>query len=416
VNNGRSKGVERLVASLKAQTHENIEFIAVDSGSTDDTVPWLRSQGFKVIEIPPASFNHAHSRNTGAAAATGKYLLFVVDDAIFVQNDWLRSALFILNRSGAASLSGRQAIDQNADAYARLLDSFLATHQSARPNINIARNGYLARRLRRVFPLSTQFRSVSIDDTNHLVRSEIFEKLKFASHTVEDIEFALRLVRAGYTTAYTNLLTIIHYHRYTEASLPNYAKRVYIDLGVISSWQSLPYRLTSRDSFLNAAYHVLAVFLQAIDEYRSYSDKTEDWFRLYDLIANSKKSEPVAKILNYTSAVSMHQLSSFSLGQSIGLQEARSVFVSVLGGEPPPDLYYSPVTYRYMMSLLRNDLLAARNILAKSDWIRIPLDDIRQVCLFLWCNRTMNHVARRGLFDEQSIDYAFDRWDISDWR
>ena len=66
VNNGRSKGVERLVASLKAQTHPNIECIAVDSGSTDDTVAYLQGEGWTVIQIAPHDFTHAYSRNTGA--------------------------------------------------------------------------------------------------------------------------------------------------------------------------------------------------------------------------------------------------------------------------------------------------------------------------------------------------------------
>lgn len=74
---------QRLVKSLRKQTYPNIEIIAVDDGSTDDSLSVLRGlakndERMKVIHQENAGASAA--RNAGIKAASGKYVIFVDSD------------------------------------------------------------------------------------------------------------------------------------------------------------------------------------------------------------------------------------------------------------------------------------------------------------------------------------------------
>lgn len=414
VNNGRSKGVERLVASLKAQTHQRLELIAVDSGSSDDTVAWLTGEGFRVIEIAPADFTHAFSRNTGAAAATGQFLLFVVDDVVFTDPDWLRSALFLLEATRADAMSSRQSIDANADGYARLLARYLAQAQSNTLSVNMARTGRLARLLRPLLPLRTTIRSLAIDDTNHLVRKEKFDALQFRAPTVEDIDFATRLTAAGGRTLYTNLLSVLHYHSFTTPRLKAYARRVFIDTRVIKDWQPLQMKFRSRESLLLAALQALAAILETLRAPAGPGD---------DAAASSERQSHrqalkhgLAGRLELTLRGSAQDVVPLAGAASGSTAEAIEIFTDLLGGPPPSGLFFDHTLYRYYMVQTRNDLMRAHPVLAALGDGPGPAAERRAMCLFLWCNRLMTFLARPELFDSTSLRYDIDGWTIADWK
>lgn len=69
------------VGSVLAQTHAHWELIAVDDGSTDSTLDWLRAQPdprIRVLTQPNQGVSSA--RNTGLAAARGDFLVFLDAD------------------------------------------------------------------------------------------------------------------------------------------------------------------------------------------------------------------------------------------------------------------------------------------------------------------------------------------------
>lgn len=401
VNNARSKGVERLVSSLKSQTHSNIELIAVDSGSTDDTVQWLGQQGFKVIEIPASSFTHAYSRNTGATEARGDYILFTVDDAVFSNPDWLRTALFLIESFEADSLSSRQSIDEEACVYSRVLNAFLSNAQSDIVGINVSRSNWLSVRLRHILPLRTQQRSVSIDDTNHLVRKQTFERIKFHAPTVEDMEFAINLTKAGGRTLYTNLISILHYHSYEESSLVKYARRVFIDTRVISKWQPYVFSIRSREGFLHASYIVLSEMLQALENLK-YSPQQ----------SVQKSFEVVLKEFNNFKRKSNFLKSSDC---SSAAKEGANLFEMVCGEAPPSNVYFDPNLKIYFSDRFVEDVAAAVNTpfaVNSGEDYKIQL---RAIIVFLWVNRVMSHLARPEIFRCIERNYPFDTWTVVDW-
>lgn len=82
------KYIEKCILSIVANTGIEFEVIAVDDGSTDETLNILnrladKYKNLKVIPVPNQGVSHA--RNIGIANATGDYLLFVDSD------DWIAS-------------------------------------------------------------------------------------------------------------------------------------------------------------------------------------------------------------------------------------------------------------------------------------------------------------------------------------
>lgn len=93
--------IGRTIDSIRVQTPDRyeIEIIVVDNGSCDTTVDICRNRSVQVIELPAATI--AAARNCGAAASTGKYLVFL-DADVELSSDWgagLDSALELLHAS-----------------------------------------------------------------------------------------------------------------------------------------------------------------------------------------------------------------------------------------------------------------------------------------------------------------------------
>ena len=83
VKNGGQR-LKQLLASIKSQ--EDIgrpdQIIAVDSGSTDDSVSTLKECGAMVLSIPPEDFRHGAARNLGASQVTSDIIIFNNQDAV----------------------------------------------------------------------------------------------------------------------------------------------------------------------------------------------------------------------------------------------------------------------------------------------------------------------------------------------
>lgn len=75
--------LERCVTSIEAQSHENLEIILVDDGSTDnswDVICILAEKDNRIIPIKKENGGVTSARLTGVEAATGEYIGFVDGD------------------------------------------------------------------------------------------------------------------------------------------------------------------------------------------------------------------------------------------------------------------------------------------------------------------------------------------------
>ena len=74
--------LKQLIKTLKEQKKvKQIEIIAIDSGSTDGSVEFLKEEEIDLTEIPNSDFSHSGTRNLGVKKASGNILLFMTQDA-----------------------------------------------------------------------------------------------------------------------------------------------------------------------------------------------------------------------------------------------------------------------------------------------------------------------------------------------
>jgi rhamnosyltransferase len=80
------------IASVKCQSIP-VEVIVVDSGSSDATPEIAREMGAQVLPIPADSFTYGGAINSGVAAASAEYVLFLSAHCALPSPRWLELAL-----------------------------------------------------------------------------------------------------------------------------------------------------------------------------------------------------------------------------------------------------------------------------------------------------------------------------------
>ncbi|MCA8977355.1 MAG: glycosyltransferase family 2 protein [Planctomycetes bacterium] len=87
--NGGALLDKTLQAIFAQRTARSFEVVVVDSGSDAATMAILRRHPVELIEIPNAEFNHGLTRDLGADRASGRYLIFINQDATPGDESWL---------------------------------------------------------------------------------------------------------------------------------------------------------------------------------------------------------------------------------------------------------------------------------------------------------------------------------------
>jgi len=386
VNNGISKGkLKDVINSLKKQTWENIEIIAIDSGSTDETINYLKSENINVVEIPSAKFSHSYSRNYGAEKAKGKYLLFTVDDAIFKDINWIKKSIYLINHLKVDAISTNQIVDGNEDDYARLLNFYQNHSQSKNHPILIkTKNSFLLRQLFKIKTLRTiegAYNLIMIDDTNHLVKKNIFDKIKFCGDTVEDLTFGVNLILKGYNIGFTSIYSCVHYHNYplNIYSLENYFKRIYLDTLAIQEQNFQFFEIKNKDSFV---LEVLKILVKILDFYEKKEENLfQSRFKLYFILKNHKLKNIDELVYNFS----------------------KKIF----------RIDFKKINYNsfYHNKEIANQLLAVYDSFFNSRSRNISLNSvsIRQILIYLTLNFIAVNLAKSDFFNEKKL------FKISDW-
>ena len=95
--------IDECLESILNQTYENIEVIAVDDGSKDDTwshIQYFMAKDSRVKGISQPNGGVSKARNTGLDMATGYYIQFVDGDD-FIKSDAVEKLVASLETSGA---------------------------------------------------------------------------------------------------------------------------------------------------------------------------------------------------------------------------------------------------------------------------------------------------------------------------
>ena len=175
------KYLDRCVASIAAQTYENLEIILVDDGSPDGCGVicdnWARKDPrVKVVHKENGGLSSA--RNAGVAVATGKYVGFVDSDD-YIHPQMYEKLYAALTETGAdVSICNYDYVDESGAADLQMreispIKTEVLTREQAYEKVAVLEKGY----------------AFYVTAVNKLYPRSVFEQLQFKEGFVHEDEF-----------------------------------------------------------------------------------------------------------------------------------------------------------------------------------------------------------------------------------
>jgi rhamnosyltransferase len=192
-----------------------IELVMVDSGSTDNTLEIARKYPVRIVGIPAQDFHHARTRNYAATLTTGKYLVFLSQDAIPENCSWLKAMLRNFGDVAVGAVYGRQ-VPQSGSTQERhdALNTMYGSERLVKDASTKQSLGY---------------RYYHFSDANAAIRREVWEMTRFPEElkVFEDLGIAKRILDGRWKIVYEPEASVVHSHNHSTVQL---FKR-YFDIG-----------------------------------------------------------------------------------------------------------------------------------------------------------------------------------------
>jgi rhamnosyltransferase len=182
------------------------EVIAIDSGSTDDTLSILSRYPIHVLNIEPSTFNHGAVRNLGAQQAKGKYVVMTVQDAEPSDEKWLQHLLDGFDDDRVAGVCGQQIVPHDPDK--NPVDWFRPMSEPG-----IVKYFFSNRAEFDALAAEEKKKICSWDDVNAMYRKDTLLKIPFRNVSfAEDALWARDALQNGYAIVYNTRARVNHYH------------------------------------------------------------------------------------------------------------------------------------------------------------------------------------------------------------
>ncbi len=179
-----------------------VEFLALDSGSTDGTLEVLAAHSCRVITISLEPFDFGRARDMAFEEARGDIVVSLSQDAIPAHVTWLEHLVRPLDDPGVAASCGRSIPDPDREE----------------AQFPWERNGffYFTREMRTFFARYGR----GLSNANSAIRREVWARLRFgAQPTGEDFRFQIKLHENGFRIAFPDDASVLHHHNYTVRTL-----------------------------------------------------------------------------------------------------------------------------------------------------------------------------------------------------
>lgn len=171
--------VTKAIDSVIAQTFKDFEVILIDDGSIDNTVDVIEKRikglvNFKIISLKQNA-GVANARNIGISKAKGKYICFLDDDDIWLENKLEIEHTYIANKKLKWVFSNYEVLNENYE--------YLGTRF----------------RLPGVYKFDDIIRHGNpVGMLTVAIRSDILKENNFSNVGHEDYDLWLRLAKKGY--------------------------------------------------------------------------------------------------------------------------------------------------------------------------------------------------------------------------
>ncbi len=213
-----SELIARCLNALRGQDGAfDLDILVVDSGSTDETLEIAKAHGARIFELEPSRFDYSTALNTGIEDVRGDVIVSLSAHAIPLDEHWLERMTAPFRDDRVAGVAGRQIPWPDAPWHEvqRLQRQFGDTP--------------------RVFTADDPDEIVFSNAASSFLRS-VWEREPFTLPAVEDLEWARRVVSAGWTIVYEPQAEV--YHSHAESARAQ-ARRL-IDIGRVSVGEDAP--------------------------------------------------------------------------------------------------------------------------------------------------------------------------------
>jgi rhamnosyltransferase len=202
--------LDAVLSAIAAQDGDfHPEIVAIDSGSTDDTLQRLREARAMVLTVPGDGFNHGATRNQALAQATGEFAVLLVQDAVPISRSWLASLIApLLSDPLMAGTFARQVPAQRASQVtAHYLEQWVAAQPRPRTVGPLSAEAF-----NRMTP-ADRHSACAFDNVCSCVRLTVWREHPFKPTPIaEDLEWAREVLLAGHKLAYVPEAVVQHSH------------------------------------------------------------------------------------------------------------------------------------------------------------------------------------------------------------
>ncbi len=277
-------GFDRLLKRVFSQKFEGeFEVIVIDSGSMDGTLKISKEYGTKVFQIFPNEFHHGKTRNLGARLARGDFLVYLTQDALPLNDNWLQTLLDNFEENEVVAVYGRQIAWRDTLPPERFFyEYYFPSHRMC-----IEYNGKTLSSKSNVF----------VSNVNSAIRKNTWREYSFSEiiSMAEDKDFARQILVAGYKIVYDSKACVYHSHNFGLLT----AFRRFFDYGVASA------KNASKSPAANVAAPLKRVLEYFLSEVKYLHQNGEDAWIIYSLVYE------ISKLMGYFSGLHEKFLPSF---------------------------------------------------------------------------------------------------------
>jgi len=198
---------------LRQRVSAELEIVAVDSASTDDTVAVLKEFGATVLAIDPAEFDHGLTRNLVASHARGDVLIFLNGLSRPCDEDWLAPLLATLDSDPSiAGACSRVLPYPDADPLTRR-DGSLEPSGSAERSVKRIEDwqAYVA------MPVEERRLLLNFHTVSAAIRADVMQRIPFQSVRAigEDLLWSREVLETGMALVHEAESRVYHSHDYS---------------------------------------------------------------------------------------------------------------------------------------------------------------------------------------------------------
>lgn len=198
----------------------NFEIILIDNKSEDGTIEMVESS-YPAIQLIKNDMNKgvAPARNQGLALAKGKYIL-ILDADIELIDDTIGKLFRFMEKTDDCGLVGSKLIDHagNLQYSCKRFPTFLSLVYRRFEHVEMIRNSKILQ-----YHIMKEWDHSSVKEVDYLIgacqffRKDVIDKIGFYDQNIfygpEDIDFCLRVWKAGWKIFYYPDTSMIHHEQ-----------------------------------------------------------------------------------------------------------------------------------------------------------------------------------------------------------